>query len=790
MIYLLILLSISINSFATSELCDFLNEGTISALTETQVPNCLTEDNIYNETDMAVNNTIGTKPICDTCRPQFNAKSAISEKERKAIRKKAYLDSMYSEFEKAMVSLVGEAISLRQMYSTGSTFSDSIKACSATDLTAKMSGCDEETKKLFAEKNYNGRMANEIAATLDSSSGIQGILDRSSNSNQCPITDQAIINLTPRLLEESISFSDIQRFASLTNVNEADLLLQLGGNLENQIKGHPILRNLVKTPSKFIGFFKDIKNQSNAQNFKNKLRESIYNSTNGNLVDSDLARRCSTAISKFTSKICSPKYRDGAIKLGPMTDLNRYLNEWQPTEPAKMDEELFARNVAALEFCEEPNRNDLSLSSDTREINGWMTQNDINNTLKGFAGDKHRRDFGTPKASICRFLPATTCEGDSPDCRLFRIYQESIRSKSAWSNLASNPDKNVDTLLRSFITNSPQIPASTREVLVREGILPQANGQFVERPEVPERKSDYLANVSNGTITPNTNSTPVPVQAATTSNRNRQQQSSQATIFQPQNGSTAIPEQQVAANTADDDSEALRNFQDGLEERRRRAASVQPTNQTNRPIAQSNRRTASREDSSERNSVLSSAAEFAPTQQVGSPGQVFNNGLPAPTQGHASLGRDTSRRGLAERQRNAALADMSGARSNPTALAGTGRGPASVDGQQVSGDATVALTIAGDIRANLERVLNSDGSDGANLRSMIQNKRPFKFELNNSLFDVQINNGTYSVSFRSGDNSRGPTLASTLQGLFNNSLRSPSSDRNATLGDLQNTVRN
>jgi hypothetical protein len=158
----------------------------------------------------------------------------------------------------------------------------------------------------------------------------------------------------------------------------------------------------------------------------------------------------------------------------------------------------------------------------------------------------------------------------------------------------------------------------------------------------------------------------------------------------------------------------------------------------------------------------------------------------------AKLAPDTSRRTRADLQKNEALANMNGAKNNPSAtgVSGAGRNPASEQAtSNTDADSTVAITISGDIKSKLEQVLNGSDRNGENLRSLIQNHQPFKFQLNNSLFDVQFNNGTYTVAYRSGDNSRGPELASTLEGIFNKTVK-VTAERSNTLQDLQNTIRN
>jgi hypothetical protein len=337
-------------------------------------------------------------------------------------------------------------------------------------------------------------------------------------------------------------------------------------------------------------------------------------------------------------------------------------------------------------------------------------------------------------------------------------------------------------VIRSFVGNPSKIDSDTRTLLVNEGVLAGNDGKFVER-NIPERHPEYLAGVANGTITPNTSGgTSVQSQASRTPQRRPSQTQTQQAVFQPNQGNSAAPETELAANS-EDDSEALRRFEQGLDDRLRRVEGQRPGPASTR-TAQTTRRQASRADSSGRILDRNQTTDFIPSQPDVAPTQISGAGSAvAALVPEARLGQDTSRRGLADRQRNEALANMNGARMNPSATDEVGRSPASADGQF---QPESALTLNVDSNANLERVLTSNES----LRTLIQEQKPFRFKLNDSLFDVQFNNGSYTVSFRSGDN-KGRTIANQLQGIFNNTLRrSPSADRNATLENLGNTLRN
>ncbi|MFL5783330.1 MAG: hypothetical protein ACJ76H_01890, partial [Bacteriovoracaceae bacterium] len=478
---------------------------------------------------------------------------------------------------------------------------------------------------------------------------------------------------------------------------------------------------------------------------------------------------------------------------GPFEGFERYNNDREyPSQDTIAEEKLLARNMTLMEFCDEPKATGLSLKKDSQQINSWLRDQEKNSTFNSFVNTKSNEEFISPIKKLCELSKAGNCSDDSSDCKLLKIYQRSITKGTTEYNLAHNPDPGVTKVLRAFISNPTNLSQNSRNILIAEGILPQADGKFAEKPEIPERKPDYLANVANGTINPNSGAQTQSASLAAPSSSTRSQQRSQQAAIQPNYSNSATNDTELAqADT--DDQEALRKFQNGLDDRLKRIenqttnlAEQQPTKSAPKTIP----RGASRSFSSGSTNDQLQAVSGIPapvTASLDSPSVAVPQG--STSAGGASLDKDNSRQTRAEVQANEARAQMFGARTNPSATGGGAslndkdvqRSPAST--QSVS---TVALTINGDIRTNIEQVLNGTSANGSDLRSLVQSKQPFLFELNNSVFDVQFNNGSYSVVYRSGNNS-GASLASTLQSLFNNSLRNTSPTR---LTDLQNSFSN
>ncbi len=787
-LYLIIILSIN-SSWAVTQ-CELFDNEQLQNLTTLSIPNCLTEDNIYNELESRSASSSGGV-ICGTCKDQLTARVQIGNEDKIRIRKQAYLETMLSEYKKTMSKLITDMISIRKLYTTGSSFNSSQTKCSAQNFQRKIQACSPFVKSFFEQNKISQLIPNEIASLLSNSQINPSLLDRSS-PNQCSITDEQIISLKPLLLDRAMTPQTAQLISNFNPTSKDDLWNLLNDRIPEDlldlIRQNPILTALAEQPSEFINFFRTVSRPPQRGSYEDFFRNALYSPRNGDKIDVATANRCEQAINSFTDKVCSSDFNNGNISLGPIEGFERYNNgRAYPEGEALTSEDSLAKNVALLEFCAPINGSALSLAKDSNAINDWMRTNERQQPYINFSSTQHNEKFETPRNKVCADLNSTRCDSEPAKsdvhCRLKDLFLESKQEGTLANRIANNPDSSVNKVLRAFVGNPQGLPEQTKQVLIAEGILPQSNGQFVERPEIPERQPEYLAGVANGTITPNAGGSTVQSQASRTPPRRPSQSQTQAQVFQPGQGNSAVPETQLAENS-EGDAEALRRFEEGLDERLRRVEGQQTTNNNRR--TQTTQRPASRGASSGRTSDRSQTANFIPSQQAEVPTQITGGGstvAAAAVVPEARLGQDTSRRGLADRQRNEALANMNGARINPSVTAEAGRSPANAEG---TFQPESSLTLNIDSNANLERVLTSN----ENLRALIQEQKPFRFRLNNSVFDVRFSNGSYTVAFRSGGNN-GQTLASTLQGIFNNSLRrSPSADRNATLQDLNNTVRN
>lgn len=800
-------LPLSIGSDVIDSNCNLIEISELNDHFKIISANCLSERNLEEEYFAQSSSPAEVGPVCGKCKDNLNSLFPVTNEDKKRLRKQAYFDGMYLEYKKAMSALTVDMVSTRTLFSTGSDYLNSSKSCSATVFQEKINkSCTKDQKAFFERTNFSSEIAGEIAALLSTNTDkSSGILDRSNSTNSCNISDQSILRLKPRLLEESITPEFVNKIANskATTVDQIHILMNtddVDAVLYQLLLQHPILRSMAEDPKAFISFFSLLKNEKNPKSLREALKKNLYTPKNGDILDAQTASRCEKASSSFVSSICNKNFDDSSISFGDFENFKKINNnERLPTDDKIGSEMLLNKNFRLMEFCDQRKESALNFSKDANLISGFMIGNDIQSSLSSYAIRKFNDDIDAPKNRTCHFDKLQGCNDNSLDCSLYHLYKESKTKGSTEYNLANNPDKSINNILKAIVGNPRNITPTSRKVLEAEGILPQANGKFVERPDVPERKPEYLADVANGTITPNTESSASSAAPIPNSNRaQKTQNQSQLASLQPLQGgnSTAAPEK-VAENTAEDDSEDLRRFQEGLKERLDRAEGDAAEGNKNSKVGKAKRVPASKLESPEgivNPSALAAIAAPAPTADTSSE-QTLNAPAAAPVGGKASLGPETGRQALANKQKNSALGDMSGAKSNPFAKASAGSDPLSGDGIVNSAESTVALTLSGDIQTSLKQILESKDTQGANLRSLIEKGRPFKFELNNSVFNVQFENETVNVVFRSGDPSVGPKLAATLQSVFNTTVKRSSdqtaiSQRNAKLGDLKNAVGN
>ncbi|MFL5784460.1 MAG: hypothetical protein ACJ76H_07630, partial [Bacteriovoracaceae bacterium] len=254
--YLLLTLALTFVNIAHAVTeCEIYGDDAISDITNLAVPNCISDDNIFSENDAKRSNPKQAGPICGSCRQKLDARVSITAEDKKRLKKQAYLETMYSEFEKAMTSASVEIVAMRKLFSTGSEFNQSQNKCNPSALSQKMSRCGQEQKDFLSNKNFASRFGATIAEMITGEKASNAILS-SSTENQCSLTGQNILSLKPLLLEESITPQLVQKLAALNVSKPEDIWIAVNeGNFGDLFNHHPLFKTLIESPKDFTAFF-------------------------------------------------------------------------------------------------------------------------------------------------------------------------------------------------------------------------------------------------------------------------------------------------------------------------------------------------------------------------------------------------------------------------------------------------------------------------------------------------------------------------------------------------------
>lgn len=799
-LYLLLFLLASAQALAQED-CPPIPPESMALVTALQVPSCIQQNLVDRQVRLSqliefrslnsLSPPQGEEPVCGACKTDFQTRVTPNGLTRDQ-KKDAFFLTAYKELEKSLSSIAIDIVSVRSTWTTGSRFNQSLRACDTRRISQKLASCRSSFQNAFATKNLPDRIGSEIAALITSNqSGINGILERPEATRSCPISDIDSSNLKQQLLEETITPQMIAQIVSVQAETPAQLQGRLSQVLGDEafalLQDHPVIRSMLLEPSAFLSTMRSLSNISDRVALKNSLRATLHSPAAGDRIDAANAKKCNDTIDSFTNALCSPNFERGNISLGPFHNIKKHSETGDVAiseSDVTANEIDYRNNSVAFDFCENSTSNKISLGDTLVAMNSWMPTEERNSNLRRYSAEKYNKSYGDLRQAMCAFHPASTCNEDTDACRLYKRFK--AEPSTPERRIAASSDSNVDRVLQALIGNPATISPRAKEVLIAEGIIPQANGQLVERPSVPERQPDYLANVANGTITPdNGGGRTVSPQPGNRTRQGGSQTAQQAQLAQPQGSSVAQADQQSAV-TDEDDSIDEEEVERDLRDRLRRASEQQGQNGPQPQSRPRQRRMAGRSDSSDQNR-LPASLPTAPGQIAPQAPTVSGGSAPAaPTTRDAALAPDTSAQTRSQKQMNAALANMNGVIDGGSGDAAGTTGPAT-DGSSQPGSSTVALTISGDIRTNLQRMLTGSDTNAENLRELLRQQRPFVIQLNNSVFDVQYVNGTFTVSARSREST---SIASTLQGVFNESGRNLPPSRTNTLNQLQQTVRN
>jgi hypothetical protein len=777
-LFVLTFLLFSITAFGASENC--FNQGLIdiSDLTRAAaIPNCERPDLLMQEKQSQRLRERGREaksPLCEECRKEFELKQGnrLSASQQNEMRKKAYLDVMYRELEKNMADTMLEIASARQLvFST--SLPKAMVACSSRQWGQGLNKCGRFQNDFLKSKKLGDRLASELAASLaPPPHQIQGILDRS-KTNQCGITDQQITFAVNEYMTNSIKSADIKKIKALdirSDTTRSELLgMLVDAGIDSEVlQSHPFYSSLIKRPTFFKDFFKQIDSNSEQPQLAQLLKAATQSPEFGDHFDQQIAQRCRNAYDTFFSKACEQDL-DKGISLGPIENYERLVQLDEDNEDLEYttNPEAFNRNLQLFAFCHTPPaETNISLREDLNEINNEMPTAYSGISLDQYALDKYK-NFSDLGSNICEVKKSGCLEADTRVCKLYEVLNSTSES-SSW-RLAQTSDPNVNMLLRSMIT-SPTQPEAKR-VLVEYGILPREDGSFQPQPEVPERSTGFYQTQSSagtGTIaraavqTP-TNTGSGQTQTTTPRSVNRTPASVSNTPPTPSYSTETMPFSQQA-ELQDINQEILRRLSNRTPAAQ--AARPQQVREVVREVYRENRRSLPP-------GGLDAYANYftaePPAGQISRPFAEADTRLPP--------GETPAERRRKERQ----LAALSGMGQGARAEAGAR------PGENAAGETKLTVKAPEDrLQLNLNDVLNENilqGPQAEILSSIVKDKKDFVLEVNNLLYKVtfDLESRSFKVHLEQG-RTRIQNLSTRLEEFLNGL-----GQRSATLGGLQSS---
>lgn len=804
MIYNFILLLLILNVAASDDDC--LEPITDTSLSNIAIPNCTKRNLFLKEKKLKLKtSTSVTRPICDTCKANFLTNGMLSNAQITKNNKSIYFESMYGELLKNISSSLVEISSLRNLPSTNIEYAGAKKECNANSFVAKLkSKCSPEIQKtVLQEKGFQQRIGLELTSLVSSkrTTGSNGILNRPANDSSCEISDQAITSLKPIIAQELVNNDIINLVISSKATTPEEIRnifanVNIGSiNLRDVLLSHPLLSSLSKNPSQFISFFKSIPNPKDNSSFT----QALYSKDNGKFFDSTIAKRCGDAYDTFINKVCSKDFEDSNIDVSPIENFERISSgndEDLVSTPSMVDE-----NLKLFSFCDEfkkPNAK-LKLSNDLDKLNNWLPENFAKASLRTFSDEKYDEDFSQIRNSLCSYqtkLNGSKCDDPSYNCTLYNKLLLSRDPSTSEGRLASSPDKAINELLGSFVGDTTSLTPETKLVLINEGIIPKSDGKYAAKPDVPERKPDYLAKAASRTRSASSNnnqpsptidsaSTPTPttVQAAS---RDVADSYPAPTAAASSTTNTTNAATTALANEAAATRSQLADVQNNILKKLLAAKKISP-----QPLSNTAVTNLADQAFRESNEQFSDLERQQIINNVYSDPKVATAIVPLPSSSIGPAGTARLSRGenandkLREKQANVARAGMAGARESEAAQgllasaggAGSGSGTAipttPTPSENASARAVTVVALNEGTQQNIAELLTEkvqkEDMEGKRINALVMGKKDFILKLNGVSFKVlyQENTKGFIINFDSGDQSAATRLKPQLENFFN-----------------------
>jgi hypothetical protein len=749
--------------------CEVNSEGQLQSTL--RIPNCTNRTSIIGATEG------NFEALCETCKTEYDHAVARFPGADPAISRLSLKNVMTDEFKKAISANLFDVAALRSVYTSGADLSSAISKCDFNRFES-----DLKKSKCAQQIDFNGiknQLAQELKELLSStpSQNDHGILNRDLPAVSCQISDVQILRAKAIVLENNINDGVISKIknAKASNRQEWEEFFknELGALYGDTFSTHPIFSHLLAEPGKFKDFFNRLPSPVTAKVFRNLLyNDPAVNET----VSKSIGNKCEVAFDTFKENICHSDIQNNQAKISSLPIPNPLTGEIQVSRGQFVDltnPEQILKSKEATRICDviKP-RGGLDFFQKINDMTGWMPEQYATIPYESYRKIKYEQEVNEMRIAACDVEKSGgSCNESDLACQVFKNIKDSRDDSTDIGGLAKSSDPKVNELLRAMIGNSPTLPPATRTFLVNAGILPDAEGKIIPQPEVPQRRSDFLAReAGNSPTTPKPQSQHARVAPQAAGNL-AGGASHQSNAFQP--SKTALSDEtSLPDKLSPTDQQELSRIENEMI--RRLGGNI--------PRTQGQARQEVRDTFKDQRLPLPRSWESPIAHNLINGKPPFSN-LPeiAPEERSTLSPGKSSEEQWRDEQRLRALSGMAGAQGAGSSATEGSRSPASSqvpESTTTSVLSTIALSVPDErLKGNLHEVLseklNRNDAEAQVLRVLLHNKKDFLLQLNELTFKISFDQkrNIFKVEMENGNVANQTQLISQITTFLNRTSR-------------------
>lgn len=442
---------------------------------------------------------------CSECIPPLlkNQLQEIPTPTKKELQSSS-LKVAIDEYKKVIIRNIVDLAKARVLPNSSSQFKKSLSFC-----RAKRPSClDGKKSEIFDD--LDKKIGGEIAQLLSKQAiNKEGLLSRTDRA--CFIPEQTILQVSAQTVAhtldsdilsilEKIPLDKYQSVNDLINDND-DIYERFGDHsaeIINYARNNPYLKDIFSSPQKLISFAKGI---PQPRNFENTQR-AIYGSNSGEELDEQIADRCHQSFQALEKFVCSKEFEEGSININPQKNFEHMIGKGSVLDTEFPADIFIEQKKQALLFCQQPKKpNYLDLDSKRKEISLSLAEpQSIESPLASYSFTTYKEEFQQLTNQICAELKNETCtDMKNINCRFLANYKKTLVKDSPEYKMANSSNDDVNAVLRGMIGNPSSLDPEVREVLVKEGILPDSKGNIAETGNIPERQPMVMGQASGTT---------------------------------------------------------------------------------------------------------------------------------------------------------------------------------------------------------------------------------------------------------------------------------------------------